>query len=67
MNTNPAHRPLLINWSAERLDMAPCGDGDMDYLDEEGRSNESKAQAKNDVGINHGELKNNKKGRKIYV
>jgi hypothetical protein len=29
MNKNPAHRPSLIDWSAERLDTTPCDDGDM--------------------------------------
>ncbi|KAF8494431.1 hypothetical protein F5888DRAFT_1636135 [Russula emetica] len=51
-NKNPAHQLSLIDWSAERLDMTPCDDGDMDYVDEEGGSKESKAQAKNGVGIN---------------
>ena len=41
--------PSLIDWSAARLDTTPCDDGDMDYLDEEGKSKESKAQAKEDV------------------
>jgi len=69
MDKNLAHRPSLIDWSVERLDMTTCDDGDMDYVDEEGRNKESKAQAKNDrdVGINHGELKNNRKGERIYV
>jgi uncharacterized iron-regulated protein len=62
MNKNLAHRPSLIDWSGERLDTAPCDDGVMDYVNEEGRNKESKAQAKNNIGINHGELKINRKG-----
>ena len=34
----------------------------MNFGDEEGAIKELKAQAKNDVGIDHGELKNNRKG-----
>jgi len=67
MNKIQAHRPSLIDWSTVRLDTTPFDDGDMDYLDEEGRSQESKAQAKVDVGINHGDLKNNRNGRKISI
>jgi hypothetical protein len=33
------------------------------YVDGGGGNKESKAQAKNDVGIIHGELMNNRKGR----
>ena len=42
--------------------MTTCDDGDMDHVDKEGRNKEPKARAKNDVGINHGELKINRKG-----
>ena len=34
----------------------------MDHVDEEGRNKESKARAKNDVGINHGEFNIDRKG-----
>jgi hypothetical protein len=63
MNKNPAHRPSFIDRSAERLDTTPCDDGDMVYVDEEGGNKESKAQAKNDVGINHDEPENRKRQR----
>jgi hypothetical protein len=62
MDKNPAHRPSLIDRWAERLDMTTCDDGDMDHVDKEGRNEEPKARAKNDVGINPGELKINRKG-----
>jgi len=54
MKKNPAHRPSLIDcqWLAERLDTTLCDDGDMDDVDEESRNKESKAQAKNHVGMN---------------
>jgi hypothetical protein len=34
MSGNPAHRPSLADWSAERLDTTSCDDEDTDYVDE---------------------------------
>jgi len=34
MSRNPAHRPSMIDWLAERLDTTPCDDEDTDYVDE---------------------------------
>ena len=60
MNKDPAHRPSFIDWSAELLDTSLVTTWVTWMRRVESRKGiESSSQVKNDVGINHGELKNN--------